>query len=594
MVGNEIFAGLGEQTLFGGTDTGFQLFFTGGLPKIGRGAAHVVDIALEIRFPGHLTGFGQNRLMASGLDNSALMERQSAEAAPAEAAAAGHQTEPHFLNGGDAAGLFIGGVIGAHVGQTVNPVHLPLGKGLLGRILHHKFFRPVGFHQCLAGKGVRVAILSIETLGILPLVFAEFLIGGQDLVGHRHRGFGGTVYSTVHKSDISGMEAAVEGFRHLHNGPLAHAVQQQIRLGIQQNGAFQLVGPVIVMGQTAQTGFDAADDNGNIMIDPANQIAIDHRGIVGPLAHDAAGGKGVVFAALLGDGVVIDHGIHIAAGDEEPQAGTAQGRDGLGVLPVGLGQNADFIAVGFQNPADDGMAEGRMIHIGIADDIDKIALLPAAGIHVGLGNGQKFTHDDSSCIRISQYSKEMERIKEGSGGKTEKRKLLLNFFSKKLRGPGAAPRSPAAAGEIPAGRSQRNTSSVPKRHPQMAQSPAKPKAAVPTLLRVVGGGLFAYLYRRRGQAPTLRGGTHRPCRQWSICTGGGTHRSCPTFYVGSLFVAVGRGILDAPNLRPIRGRQGCRPLRGSEVGRRLCRAAPQEKGSAAPCSAPQGKIKICN
>ena len=124
----------------------------------------------------------------------------------------------------------------------------------------------------------------------------------------------------------------------------------------------------------------------------------------------------------------------------------------------------------------------------------------------------------------------------------------------------------------------------------MAQSPAKPKAAVPTLLRVVGGGLLVHptvgrgildapnprpirgrqgcrpLRRwwsagRRGQAPALRGGTYRPGRQWSVRTGGGTHRSRPTFYVGSLFVAVGRGILDAPNPRSIRGRQGCRPLR---------------------------------
>ena len=456
VVGNEIFAGLGEQTLFCGTDAGFQLFFAGGLPEIGRRAAHIVNIALEIRFPRHLTGFGQNGLMASGLNDSALMERQGTKAASTEAAPAGHQTEPYFLNGGHTTGLFIGGVISAHIGQTIDSVHLPLGKGLLGRILHHKFFRTIGLNQRLAGKGVRVAILGIETLGILPLFFAKLLIRGQDLVGHRHRGLCGTVHSAVHKGDIPGLETAVEGFRHLHNGPLAHAVQQQIRLGIQQNGAFQLVGPVIVMGQTAQTGFDAADDNGNVVIDPANQIAINHRGIVRPFAHDAAGGEGVGLAALLGDGVVVDHGIHIAAGDEEPQAGTAQGRNGLGILPVGLGQNADFIAVGLQDPADDGMAEGRMIHIGVTDDIDKIALLPAAGLHIGLGNGQKFTHDDSSCIRTSQYSKEMERIKEGSGGKTEKRKLLLNFFSKKLRGPGAAPRSPAAAGEIPAPRTARN------------------------------------------------------------------------------------------------------------------------------------------
>ena len=84
----------------------------------------------------------------------------------------------------------------------------------------------------------------------------------------------------------------------------------------------------------------------------------------------------------------------------------------------------------------------------------------------------------------------------------QKSKFLLNFFTKKFRGPGAAPRSPAAAGETPAGRSQRNARPahgaespiVPKRHPQMAQSPQRSrKAAVPTPSRVADGGLLRIL-----------------------------------------------------------------------------------------------------
>ena len=67
---------------------------------------------------------------------------------------------------------------------------------------------------------------------------------------------------------------------------------------------------------------------------------------------------------------------------------------------------------------------------------------------------------------------------------------------------GQRPRSPVATGEIPAGRSQRNTCAahgakfpiVPKRHPQMAQAPRRSrKAAVPTPSGVADGGLLAYL-----------------------------------------------------------------------------------------------------
>jgi len=43
---------------------------------------------------------------------------------------------------------------------------------------------------------------------------------------------------------------------------LAHAVHQQVRLGVQEHRAAHLVVPVVVMRQAAQAGFDAAQDQG--------------------------------------------------------------------------------------------------------------------------------------------------------------------------------------------------------------------------------------------------------------------------------------------------------------------------------------------
>ena len=86
---------------------------------------------------------------------------------------------------------------------------------------------------------------------------------------------------------------------------------------------------------------------------------------------------------------------------------------------------------------------------------------------------------------------------------------------------------PAAAGEIPAGRSQRNTRAAHGAKSPIVQSAIRRwrnphgvsrKAAVPTPSRVADGGL--------------------------LCT-----------------PSVGRGILDAPAPHSFRGRQGCRPLR---------------------------------
>ena len=79
---------------------------------------------------------------------------------------------------------------------------------------------------------------------------------------------------------------------------------------------------------------------------------------------------------------MIDHGVHVAAGHKETQAGTAIDIDGSGILPVRLGDDTHAVPVAFQNPADDGMAEGRMIYIGITDDIHKVALCPTAIQHI--------------------------------------------------------------------------------------------------------------------------------------------------------------------------------------------------------------------
>ena len=160
-------------------------------------------------------------------------------------------------------------------------------------------------------------------------------------------------------------------------------------MGIQKNGALHTLRPVIVVAETPQTGFNAADENGYILVGAADQVAVNHGGVVRALAHDAAGGKGVGFPAVLGDGIVVYHGVHVAAGHQKAQPGTAKHVDGLGVFPVRLGDNPHAVAVVLQNPADDGVAEGRVIHIGIADDVDEITLLPAARAHFLGVDGKK-------------------------------------------------------------------------------------------------------------------------------------------------------------------------------------------------------------
>ena len=179
--------------------------------------------------------------MAPGLDDTPLVEGEGTEATPTKAATAGYQAEPHLLNGGHTASGLIGGVIGTHIRQTVHPVHLRLTQRLLGWVLDDVFPGAIGLHQRFSREGVRIAILSVETLSILTLILTQLLIGGEGHIGHHQVYLGGTVHRTVDKGDVLGLQAAVQSVRHLHHRPFTHAVHEQIRLTVQQNGALELV-----------------------------------------------------------------------------------------------------------------------------------------------------------------------------------------------------------------------------------------------------------------------------------------------------------------------------------------------------------------
>ena len=42
-----------------------------------------------------------------------------------------------------------------------------------------------------------------------------------------------------------------------------------------------------------------------------------------------------------------------------------------------------------EDAADDGHAKAGMVHVGVAADVDKVALVPAARIHVGATDGEE-------------------------------------------------------------------------------------------------------------------------------------------------------------------------------------------------------------
>ena len=200
---------------------------------------------------------------------------------------------------------------------------------------------------------------------------------------------------------------------------LAHAEDDEVGLGVEHDRPADGVAPVVVMGQPAERGLDAAGDDRHAGKRLAGTLAVGDRGPVGPQADPAAGTVGVVVADLLVGRVVVDHAVHVAGADAEEQPRPAELPPGLGASPVGLAENRDPKPGRLQHPAQDPHRERRMIDVGVARDEDDVDIVPApARLHLRPGRRQmrqRKRNDGStgSCVGAALGS---TRREEQGGG----------------------------------------------------------------------------------------------------------------------------------------------------------------------------------
>ena len=241
----------------------------------------------------------------------------------------------------------------------------------------------------MAGDGVHILLLHVKAARVVELVGGKVVPAGQQVVVvdlvERTRAVDGA----VDIGDLVDGQSRVERVGDLDNRVLAHAVDEDVGARIEQHRALELILPVVVVGQAAQTRLDAADDDGGVLERLADEVAVDRDGTIGAVPLLATGGIGVGVAAVLGHRIVVDHGVHVAGTDEKAQARLAEHRDAGGVGPVGLADDAHFVAVRVEYAADDGHTKARVVHVGVAANVDKVALVPAARIHVGAADGEE-------------------------------------------------------------------------------------------------------------------------------------------------------------------------------------------------------------
>ena len=180
-----------------------------------------------------------------------------------------------------------------------------------------------------------------------------------------------------------------QAMRDLADLPLGVAVDEQVRLRVEQRRAANLLRPVVEVRYPAQRCLDASDDDRRVLVGLAYALRIDEDAAVGPRARDAMGGVGIVAADAAIRRVAVHHRVHVAAGDAEEQFRLAEPREVARRVPVGLRDDADPEALRLEHAPDDRHAEARVIDVGVARHQDHIAGVPAELVHLRPGHRQE-------------------------------------------------------------------------------------------------------------------------------------------------------------------------------------------------------------
>ena len=175
----------------------------------------------------------------------------------------------------------------------------------------------------------------------------------------------------------------------VQNGLFAHAVHQQRRGAVHQNAVAHLIVPVVVVGKAAQGRLNAADQHRHAGISLVNAVAVDRNRPIGAQARLPARGVYIGIAALFRDRIVVHHAVDHAGGNQKAKLGLTEALESLGAVILRQAQHGHMVARVFQHAPDDRVPKGRMIHIGLANHIQKIRRVPAALGNLLGRNGQK-------------------------------------------------------------------------------------------------------------------------------------------------------------------------------------------------------------
>ena len=145
-----------------------------------------------------------------------------------------------------------------------------------------------------------------------------------------------------------------------------------------------LFGPVVVVGDPAQAGLDAADDDRHVAERLAAALRVDDHRAIGAPAARAARRVGVVVPQPPVGGVAVDHRVHVAGGDAPHDGRAAERAERLGARASRAAtMMPDPEALRLEQAPDQRHPEARVIDVGVAGHQDDVAAVPAERVHLG-------------------------------------------------------------------------------------------------------------------------------------------------------------------------------------------------------------------
>ena len=148
---------------------------------------------------------------------------------------------------------------------------------------------------------------------------------------------------------------------------LSHAIDKDVGPAIAQDAAVHGVLPVVVVGEAAHGGLDAAEHYGHVGVEALEYLGVYDGGVLGTQVVTPVGGVGILGAQALAGSVLVDHRVHAPGSDTEEETRTAHLAEVAQVVtPIGLRHDGHTQTLGFEDAPYHGSTERGVVYIGIA------------------------------------------------------------------------------------------------------------------------------------------------------------------------------------------------------------------------------------